>query len=118
MNGGHWTKDEDEILKAHYREHGYKWDGWEALLPGRTDNAIYRHAAGMGLTENGRVRVTKRNDGLEGRTVIKKTKDPYEGYVLSCLDQGMTPSEIDASMKWRPGKARLIMTERWERMNV
>lgn len=113
-----WTKEEDAILKAHFAEHGSSWEGWESLLPDRTDNAIYRHAASMGLTMKSRPRVHKSNDGMTGRAVIKKSKDPYEGYVLACLERGMTPSEIDASMKWRPGKARLIITERWERMNA
>ena len=115
MKPTYWSEEEDSILKAHYAERGHKWIGWESLLPGRTPNSIYRHARSIGLGWM-RERTIKKARPKK-QNPVTRTRDPYEGYVLECLEHGMAPSDVDRQMKWTPGKTRLIMTSRWERMS-
>lgn len=44
-----WTADEVEVLEEHYRKHGAKWDGWDGLLPRRSQNAINKKASALGI---------------------------------------------------------------------
>lgn len=111
MKSPNWSKDEDEILKAHYADRGSCWEGWESLLPGRTNNAISNRANSLGLLRKGASRQKKPMKMPSAR----RTRDPYESYILSCLEDGMTPADIDAKMKWHPGRTVQILTERWER---
>lgn len=113
--GKNWSHDEEKILIAHYPEHGSRWDGWEALLPGRTDSAIRSHAATLLLRkEREGDNVTRRKREILSTSM---RKDPYEELILDCLERGMTTKDIDSMMKWRPGKSKLILTERWSRTN-
>lgn len=98
-----WTKEEEAILRAHYREVGSTWDGWETLLPGRTTEAIRWKAGKLKLADS-------REENRDMRCV-----DPVEHYILTCLRNGMTPSEVDKRSKWPPGRTKLILTEMWQR---
>ena len=44
---------------------------------------------------------------------LKRSVDPYAKIILRMLGDGMTASEVDAHMKWVPGKAKFILTEHW-----
>lgn len=85
MYAPEWSRDEDAILNAHYEEHGPNWVGWEALLPGRSEESIRR------------------------RMVAK-----VERKVLRLMEKGHTPSEIDRLMGWPPGRATLVLIGRWD----
>lgn len=39
-SGRAWTDEELVALGSFYPEHGASWDGWEDVLPGRTQRAI------------------------------------------------------------------------------
>lgn len=96
-----WTQEEESILKAHYREKGPTWEGWESLLPGRTTDSIRWKAKKMRLTN--------------GTNEKMRCVDPVESYILSCLKNGLTPSDVDKRSKWPPGRTKLILTEMWQR---
>ena len=44
-----WTPEEDEAVRMHYPLHGPNWDGWAALLPGRTPKAVTQRASVLGV---------------------------------------------------------------------
>lgn len=115
MVNPNWTHEEERILAAHYPEHGSRWDGWETLLPNRTDNAIRRHAAVLMLTIA--KRPAKPKPKLKPRSPLAKGQDPFEGEILRRMGEGATPTQIDKAMRWRPGRTRQILSERWERLN-
>lgn len=105
-----WGEAQDNALKEFWPRHGSQWDGWDEVLPTRSTGEIAKRAAELGLVA----------DGEKAPTIKRKAKttlvpDPYEGYVLRCMHQGMTPTEIDRSKRWLPGTARLIMSNRWLR---
>lgn len=113
-SGEDWSEDEKQAMMLYYPEHGGKWEGWKDLLPGRTLYSIYTHARRYGLT-NSREKPPKRVRVRRAGVTIS-VKDPYEDYILACMAGGMTPSQVDSKMKWTPGKARLILSERWLRL--
>lgn len=45
-----WTADEVRLLMENYPGHGYAWDGWADVLPGRSPGAIKSKAAGLGVS--------------------------------------------------------------------
>lgn len=102
-----WSSDEVRILRAHYdEEHDHKWVGWESLLPGRTPKAIYNKVLSL--------RLFKKSD--ERRYVMDETELEYvDRVVLACFRAGLTPSQIDEKMHWRPGKTKRILTEIWKK---
>lgn len=116
-----WSQDEVSILTAHYPDHGRHWEGWETLLPDRTDAAIERKAHSIGLfvkhpkSRKKPVRHKKPNIKHHIRYSTQVANDPTELYVMKCMKKGMTPSQIDEQMKWWPGKAKRILQCRWER---
>lgn len=67
------------------------------LLPGRTPSAISGMADSLGVRMG------------------DPTPDPDEPMVLMKMELGMTPDEIDASMRWRPGRAREVLVGLWGR---
>lgn len=102
-----WSRDEEQILRSHYDEHDYRWEGWEALLPGRSPRAIKAKAYSLHLVDV----------PVKDKTVPVETKmEPIDGFVLTCFRAGLTASQIDKFKGWRPGKAKLILTEIWRRM--
>lgn len=108
MRGGTWTEDELAILRAHYIDHDYRWTGWELLLPDRTCEAISSKARDLGLT----CLAPKDED-----FVRKRSLEPVDKFVLRCLQEGMTVSEIDELNKWVPGKAKRILIDIWRFTN-
>lgn len=44
-----WTDDEVETLVEHYHDCGPRWDGWDDVLPDRTNRAIVEKAYRLGL---------------------------------------------------------------------
>jgi len=58
-----WTERELAALRRHYPNHGAKWDGWAAWLPGRTANAISIKASQCGVRFDGTVSEEGREDG-------------------------------------------------------
>ena len=41
--------------------------------------------------------------------------DGSERYVLAKLKDGLTPSEIDKTRRWHPGRTKMILMEMWRR---
>lgn len=111
MGSAKWTSDELLILKSHYSEHGPDWVGWEMLLPARTQLAIQSQAKRIGITDT--KPVVKKKRKRKRRSPPKASVDPYAKTVMKMLKDGMTTSEVDAHMKWKPGKAKLILTDYW-----
>lgn len=114
MSAAKWTYEELAILRAHYRHEGFAWDGWESLLPGRTQEAIRRQATKQGLTGNNPPPIPKPPRRKPRRSHMLVV-DESESYVLGKMKSGMTLSDIDKSRGWFPGRAKLILTSMWER---
>lgn len=114
-----WSKDELAILAAHYPERGWKWAGWESLLPTRTKRAIQRKANLMGLKQGftSKRSKPKRNEAndLTAHTTPDWTEDPFEQPILRLMESGMTPTQIDKVMGWPKGRCSYILSERWRR---
>lgn len=109
---GLWSAAEDEALRIYYQEHGPSWGGWSEVLPDRTVRALSSRAGKLGLTS-----VYHRSDksAKKRQGVANRVPDPYERQVMRCMNDGMTPTEIDAAMKWNRGTARKIISEKWLR---
>ena len=99
-----WSKTEENALKTFFPRHGHEWDGWDEVLPNRSEYAILKRARFLGLSP-GRLNEAK-----------QMKPDPYESYVVECMRMGMAPSDIDRQMKWFKGTACLIMSNRWKRL--
>lgn len=111
MGSVKWSNDEMRVLRAHYGEHGPDWVGWEMLLPGRTKSAIQSQARKTGLLMARPA--PKKKCVRKQPKPLKRSVDPYAKIILRMLGDGMTVSEVDAHMKWVPGKAKFILTEHW-----
>lgn len=115
-----WTDAQDQLLRDNYLKHGGRWDGWDALLPNRTHRAIDARARRIGLvrqrprSEPRKKRVPAADERHRDKEITMEP-DPYEEYVMACMEDGMAPSEIDRRMHWYNGTTRLILTNRWER---
>lgn len=44
-----WTAEEVARLREHFPEFGWRWEGWDGLLPGRNPHAIRLKAESLGL---------------------------------------------------------------------
>lgn len=103
-----WSRDEEKILRAHYdEEHDHKWEGWESLLPGRSSNAIRAKAYALHLYD-----IPAKEKPVQQPMLM----EPIDGFVLTCFRSGLTPAQIDKMKGWRPGKAKMLLTEIWRRM--
>ena len=116
-----WSELEDNAVREFYARHGPKWVGWPEVLPNRTPRAISARATRLGVKgpprpEPKHPREVEPNIKRRSHRATK-APDPYEGYVMNCMCDGMTTSQIDQHMHWRTGTAALIITERWEREN-
>jgi len=109
-----WTQEELDILGEEYPKHGPSWDGWPNVLPNRSICSIKYKVAQLGICVLRKGNKHRRVACMPGRPPM--TQDPYEPYVLRRMEEGLSPSQIDMEMKWRPGKTVLVLTERWERM--
>lgn len=113
-----WSEDEDRALEEFYPSHGSCWVGWRDVLPGRTPKGIEKRARRLRLRKVRRSRKRAEESGDRNhyaKAEIGREPDPYEEYVLACLELGMTPTQVDSSMKWFTGTARRILTEMWAR---
>ena len=95
-----WSADELAILMAHYQDNGPGWVGWESLLPGRSQRAIEAAARRVGVAKT--VRKPPRVMG-----------DPARAMVVKLMAEGMTPSQIDRKMLWRPGRTIGMLKRMW-----
>lgn len=116
-----WTEAELDLLREHYEEKGCKWDGWKELLPNRSPMSIRRKSNMIGLKIRSKLPRAKRTVYATGANECEhtyvRTPDPYEERVMGMMHDGMAPSQIDRAMRWRPGRAAMIVIERWERDN-
>lgn len=112
-----WTEAEENAVRVYWPEHGPHWDGWQEVLPTRSIGAIRTKASRIGVSEppERKPRKKRKEAVRQYRHTYASTPDPYEGYVLNMMDRGMTPEQIDEKMKWYPGTARRILSERWAR---
>lgn len=112
MSERQWTDLQDDILFDCYPKFGPSWKGWAEVLPGRTKKAIGERARRLGLS----YRFADKGDDRHYRPkALVMAPDPYEPYVVKCMEEGMTPTQIDCMMRWLPGSARLIMSNKWLR---
>jgi hypothetical protein len=110
-----WTRDELNILRTHYNSRGCEWDGWRSLLPNRTNGAIRHKAFDLGIKSERdapRAAPPRRRKPMRSRMYIA---DGSERYVLAKLKDGLTPSEIDKTRRWTPGRTKMILMEMWRR---
>ncbi len=101
MSKVRWSASEDAAIAEFYPRHGSRWGGWGEVLPGRTITSIAARASRTGVSrrkERGRHRATSE-----------------EELVSRCMDEGMTPSEIDGSMGWEPGTTSKTLGFIWRR---
>lgn len=109
-----WSEVEDNAVRQFYPRHGSKWAGWSEVLPNRTTRAISARAARLGVP---RVRKNPKVDERHIKSDYTKEQDPNERYVLACMREGLTHTEIDKKRHWWPGTTIRILTERWAREN-
>jgi hypothetical protein len=122
-----WSDSEDRALRVFYPKHGPSWVGWPEVLNGRTKNSIKERARILGLRApvpprkerpekpNKPKRKPAHKEGMHYEKVeVPYTPDPYEDYVIACMEAGMTPAQIDEKMKWYVGTTTKILTRRWE----
>lgn len=109
-----WSEVEDNAVRQFYPRHGSKWAGWSEVLPNRTTRAISARAARLGVP---RVRKNPKVDERHIKFDYTKEQDPNERYVLACMREGLTLTEIDKKRHWRSGTTIRILTERWAREN-
>lgn len=111
-----WSDEEDDAIREFYPRHGAKWDGWSEVLPKRTPRAIGARANRLGI----KMPVAEPKPKPERRRRKERKEivipDPYEGYVVRCMHDGVAPSVIDASMRWASGTAVQIMVDMWKRI--
>ena len=112
-----WGAEEEAVLVANFDEHGGRWEGWNALLPGKSANSIASKARRLGL-ERHRPAHKPRARRVVVTPPARATPDPMERPVMAMMARGMTPGQIDARMRWVPGRARQIVTEMWSREEV
>lgn len=120
-----WSEAQDEMLMVYYPTHGCNWQGWKEVLPERTRRAIEVRAHRLGITSRAKPIRTKprkppkrtmTGDGRHHISEVPLRPDPYEGRVMRMMGEGMTPPEIDKRLKFWPGTARMIISERWRRL--
>lgn len=109
-----WSEVEDNAVRQFYPRHGSKWAGWSEVFPNRTTRAISARAARLGVP---RVRKNPKVDERHIKFDYTKEQDPNERYVLACMREGLTPTEIDKKRYWWSGTTIRILTERWAREN-
>lgn len=110
-----WTEAEDNALRVYYPRHGTDWDGWAEVLPGRTRKAIGGRAARIGVTVKRAKPIPKPKRKVEVHQQRSVGPSGYDKHVRRCMEQGMSPSQIDSMMGWWPGKAVRILTTMWDR---
>lgn len=120
-----WSEVEDNAVREFYAKYGRRWVGWSEVLPTRTLRAISARATRLGVKRptrrepkrKARERDRPKGDERHYNVGAAREPDPYEGYVMACMESGLTPTQIDQRMHWRTGTTVLILTERWEREN-
>lgn len=116
-----WSEAEDRALKEFYPRHGTDWVGWDEVLPERSERAIECRAYRFGLMKPRKpsgprkYKPREKANGSHYGARVQRTPDPYEGYVMECMAEGLTPTEIDAVKRWPRGTARMILSEMWLR---
>ena len=123
MRPNSWSADEDAILVAHYADHGGEWDGWAALLPGRSTPSIRKRARAKGVRmspeaiseSRRRAQAASAEARAEARDRMEGVALALEGRVMALLDAGLPPSAIDARLGEPPGTARRVVSARWRR---
>lgn len=114
--GGSWTAGEDTLLAAHYPDWGGDWDGWAALLPGRSMASIRSRAHKLGLRMAPEaVSARRARGGIAASEARVAARDGREGAVMVLLDHGLPPSAIDARLGYEPGTAIRVISARWRR---
>lgn len=115
-----WTDAEVNALRVHFPLHGPRWDGWAEVLGRRSEASIKSKARQLCLTQprERRERRLAREQRMADLAEFdaRPTPDPFEGLVLSMLAGGRTPRQVDAIMRWVPGRARQILVGRWQRL--
>ena len=97
-----WSHDEDMALRKHYQREGPLWVGWEALLPGRTAEAIENHAMWLGLT-----------DERPPLVVPMKSDVGVERAIVRMFHDGKSCSQIDAELRLDEGHAHVVVVAHW-----
>lgn len=128
----HWSDEEDNALRVFYPRHGGGWEGWPEVLPDRSRHAIYKRAKRIGLSQGfssfgpyppeRRRRTSKKEKPTErpnrpAKTAVPRGCTREDALVLEALEQGKTPTQIDAERHWYPGTTVRVMRAIWERQN-
>lgn len=70
-----WTPEEDEAVRTYFSEHGAKWEGWKAILPGRTSKAISIRAHTLGIRLHPEIHAQILKGAARKRRAGRWTKD-------------------------------------------
>lgn len=117
MNGTNWTPSEDNALRTFYPKHGPSWDGWDEVLPDRSNESIRCRATRLRLTKPQRTADGQLVRGRKGPSRhYAGPVDPREHDVVTLMHAGWPPSRIDAHNGWEDGTARKLVTRRWLRI--
>ena len=92
------------MLRHHYPMRGAHWAGWADVLPGRSVGSIKNRVTKLGLH-------VERPEPA----IVASADDKVARGVLMWLNEGLTPSQIDATMGLPSGTARATASEAWRK---
>lgn len=111
------------MVSYYWAKFGSKWIGWKEVLPDRTLRAIGSRAQKLKVVaphkgpkpSKWKLKGSAKGDARHHKTDFELEADPHEDQVMRMLELGMTPHEIDRTMKWYSSTTRKIMVARWKR---
>lgn len=95
------------MIRAYYPKHLGKWDGWEEVLPGRTEQQIRGRANRLGIYSPRAL-----NSPLD-RERRSKRQTKQSKIIVNLFKLGMPPSAIDKALLLRDGTSRRAVSDYW-----
>lgn len=79
-----WSADELLSLIDQYPRHGFEWEGWRRLLPGRSKNAVREKASSLGIRHG--YKIPRRLDEMDSRVLLKLVRAIADAFGLNPRD--------------------------------